>query len=98
MIMRDTLTQIIPSYEPDGQGGRVLNGQTSTEIKCRASLNTSPEVASAYGTDGEQILYTYTFEALDEEAQYFFANKKFTVRHSSPSNRLFYSILIEVKE
>ena len=99
MVMRDTIYQIIDQeYESDGEGGRVsLPGASNKPIKCRASFDTSPEVAAAYGLQSEQILYTFTSVALDEEALYLFKGKKYSVRHVSPSNRLFYSILIEEK-
>ena len=99
MVMRDTIYQIInQEYESDGEGGRVsLPGASNKPIKCRASFDTSPEVAAAYGLQSEQILYTFTSVALDEEALYLFNGKKYSVRHVSPSNRLFYSILIEEK-
>lgn len=99
MVMRDTIYQIIDQeYESDGEGGRVsLPGASNKPIKCRASFDTSPEVAAAYGLQSEQILYTFTSVALDEEALYLFDGKKYSVRHVSPSNRLFYSILIEEK-
>lgn len=99
MVMRDKLVQVIQEYELDNQGGRVSKGEPiRKEIKCRASLNTSPEVASAYGTHGEQILHVITSQALDKEARYFFAETPYTVRHSSPNFRFYYSILVEVKE
>lgn len=99
MIMRDKLVQEIKEYESDNQGGRVSKGEPIyKEIRCRASLNTSPEVASAYGTSGEQILHVFTSQALDKEARYFFMGTPYTVRHSSPSLRFNYSILVEVKE
>ena len=99
MVMRDTIYQIIDQeYESDGEGGRVsLPGASNKPIKCRASFDTSPEVAAAYGLQSEQILYTFTSVALDEEALYLFDGKKYSVSHVSPSNRLFYSILIEEK-
>lgn len=99
MIMRDKIVEEIQGFERDNQGGRVSSGEPiRKEIDCRASLNTSPEAASAYGTNGEQILYVITSEALNKEARYFFANTPYTLRHTSPQNRFFYSILIEVKE
>ena len=99
MIMRDKLVQVIQEYESDNQGGHVSKGEPiRKEIKCRASLNTSPQVASAYGTHGEQILHVITSQELDKEALYFFAETSYTVRHSSPNFRFYYSILVEVKE
>lgn len=99
MIMRDKLVQEIIEYQRDNQGGRVRSGEPiRKEIKCRASLNTSPEAATAYGTHGEQILYVTTTDALDKEALYFFMDIPFTVRQSLPSARFTHYILIEVKE
>ena len=99
MTMRDVLIQEVQGYESDGQGGRVASGDPiNKKIECRASFNTSPEVASEYGTNGEQVLYVITSVPLVEEARYFFADKPYTLRYSGPNRRLFYSILVEVKE
>lgn len=99
MVMRDKITQKIQEYELDNQGGRVPKDEPIIkEILCRASLNTNPEVATEYGTHGEQILYVTTAQALDKEARYFFKGIPYTVRRSLSVARFTHSILIEVKE
>ena len=99
MVMRDTLRQMKNTYERDRMGGRVKTGCVNSDVKCRASFNVNPEVASEYGTHGEQILYTITSEPLDEkEALYFFEGKTYSVRETVHNNRLYHTILVEVKE
>ena len=99
MVFRDKLIQEIESQEriPDGMGGFVSQEPVRKEIRCKASLNTSPEVASAYGTNGEQVLYVVAQEKLNKEAFYFFDNLKYTIRAQTNNNRLYYSTLVEVK-
>ena len=99
MVFRDKLIQEIESQEriPDGMGGYISQEPVRKEIRCKASLNTSPEVASAYGTNGEQVLYVVAQEKLNKEAFYFFDNLKYTIRAQTNNNRLYYSTLVEVK-
>ena len=99
MVFRDKLIQEIESQEriPDGMGGFVSQEPVRKEIRCKASLNTSPEVASAYGTNGEQVLYVVAQEKLNKEAFYFFDNLEYTIRAQTNNNRLYYSTLVEVK-
>lgn len=99
MVFRDKLIQEIESQEriPDGMGGFISQEPVRKEIRCKASLNTSPEVASAYGTNGEQVLYVVAQEKLNKEAFYFFDNLKYTIRAQTNNNRLYYSTLVEVK-
>ena len=99
MVFRDKLIQEIESQEriPDGMGGFVSQEPVRKEIRCKASLNTSPEVASAYGTNGEQVLHVVAQEKLNKEAFYFFDNLKYTIRAQTNNNRLYYSTLVEVK-
>ena len=104
MVFRDKLIQEIESQEriPDGMGGFISQEPVRKEIRCKASLNTSPEIASAeianaYGTNGEQVLYVVAQEKLNKEAFYFFDNLKYTIRAQTNNNRLYYSTLVEVK-
>lgn len=98
MIFRDKIIQVKEAIKvPDGMGGFISEEPTQTPLNCRASLNTSPEVATAYGTNGEQVLYVVSRERLDEEAFYLYLEKRYTVRAQTDNNRLYYSTLIEVK-
>lgn len=98
MVLRDTITEIKTSKISDGMGGFINESPTETQIECKASLNTSPEVATAYGTFGEQVLYVVTRGPLSKEAFYLFKDKKYTVRFETNNNRFFYSTLVEVKK
>lgn len=98
MILRDTIIQIKSEKEKDGFGGFSRKNEIRTNIECKASLNTSPEVATAYGPAGEQVLYVVTRLPLDKEAFYLFKEKKYTIRFQTDNNRLFYSTLVEVKK
>ena len=99
MVFRDKLIQEIEAEKvPDNMGGFISQEPTRKEILCKASLNTSPEVATAYGTNGEQVLYVVAADKLDEEAFYFFGEKKYTLRAQTHNQRLYYSTLIEVKQ
>lgn len=98
MILRDKLIQIKSTKEKDGFGGFTRKDPMQTEIECKASLNTSPEVATAYGPAGEQIIYVVTRIPLDKGAFYLFEDKKYSVRFQTDTNRLFYSTLVEVKK
>ena len=99
MILRDKIIQIKSIKEKDEFGGFTRKDPTQTEIECKASLNTSPEVATAYGPAGEQVLYVVTRIPLDKEAFYLFKEKKYTIRFQTDTNRrLFYSTLVEVKK
>ena len=54
MTFRDKITKIVPGEKvKDGMGGFTRKSDTMSIIKCKASLNTNPEVAYAYGTNGE---------------------------------------------
>lgn len=97
MVFRDKLIQEIDVKVPDGMGGFVSQEPVQKEIRCKASLNTSPEVATAYGTNGEQVLYVVAADKLDEEAFYFFEEKKYTLREQTKNQRLYACTLIEVK-
>lgn len=98
MVFRDKLIQETEGVKvPDGMGGFISQEPVRKEIRCKASLNTSPEVATAYGTNGEQVLYVVAAEKLDEEAFYFFEQKKYTLREQTKNQRLYASTLIEVK-
>ena len=98
MILRDKIIQIKTEKIEDDMGGFTRGDEIRTEIECKASLNTSPEVATAYGLSGEQVVYVVTREPLDKEAFYLFDGKKYTVRFQTRSNRLSYSTLVEVKK
>lgn len=98
MILRDKIIQIKSEKEKDGFGGFTRKNEVRTEIECKASLNTSPEAATAYGPAGEQVLYVVTRLPLDKGAFYLFDDKKYTVRFQTNNNRLFYSTLVEVKK
>ncbi len=98
MVLRDKLIQEIDVKVPDGMGGFISEEPVRKEILCKASLNTSPEVATAYGTNGEQVLYVVAADKLDEEAFYFFEEKKYTLRAQTHNNRLYNCTLIEVKQ
>lgn len=97
MILRDKIIQVKSVKEKDGFGGFSRKNEERTEIECKASLNTSPEVATAYGPAGEQILYVVTRVPLDKEAFFLFDNKKYNIRFSTNTNRLYYSTLVEIK-
>lgn len=97
MVLRDLITQITPDYESDGMGGYTYETETLTEIECKASFNTSPEVATAYGQFGEKILYVVTRQPLEEEAFYLYKNVRYTVRFQTQNNRFYFSTLVEVK-
>lgn len=98
MILRDELIQIKTVSTPDGSGGFTSKEETQKTFECKASFNTSPEVANAYGTNGEQVLYVITREELDKEAFYLFKDKKYTLRQQvNPNKRFYSSTLIEVK-
>ena len=97
MVFRHDIIQVIIEKEPDGQGGFIIKNQSETHIECKASLNIRPEVATAYGTHGEQVLHVVSRTLLSKEAFYLFEGTKFTVRAQSNNNRLFYSTLVEVK-
>lgn len=98
MVFRDKLIQEMEGIKvPDGMGGFISQEPVRKEIRCKASLNTSPEVATAYGTNGEQVLYVVAAEKLDKEAFYFFEQKKYTLREQTKNQRLYASTLIEVK-
>jgi len=98
MVFRDKLIQETEGLKvPDGMGGFISQEPVRKEIRCKASLNTSPEVATAYGTNGEQVLYVVAADKLDEEAFYFFEQKKYTLREQTKNQRLYASTLIEVK-
>lgn len=98
MISRDTITQITLDNTSDGMGGHTSSNKTLTDIECKASLNTSPEVAAAYGLTSEKILYAVTTVELDKEAFFLFKGTKYTVRFQTNTNRHFYSTLVEIKE
>ena len=98
MVLRDKITKVTTTKESDGCGGFIYSEGVSTLINCKASLNTKPETATAYGLSGEQILYVVTNQALDKEAFYYFQDKKCTVRFQTQNNRLFYATLIEIKK
>lgn len=99
MVFRDKIIQVKEGIKvPDGMGGFISGESTQTPLNCRASLNTSPEVATAYGTNGEQVLYVVSRERLDEGAFYLYLDKRYTVRAQTNNNRLYYSTLIEVKQ
>lgn len=98
MILRDTITQIKIETESDGMGGFTSKNTTETQIACKASLNTSPEAATAYGPAGEQVLYIVTRDELDKEAFYLFKDKKYSVRFQASNGRLYTSTLVEVKK
>ena len=76
----------------------MIGEPVTKEIVCRASYNTTPEAATAYGVNGEKVLYVITSSPLDSDSFYYFEDKKYSLRHSSPNRRFFYSILIEEKE
>lgn len=98
MIFRDGLIQVSRNTTPDGKGGFTSEDGVQRIFQCKASLNTDPEVANAYGTHGEQVLYVITREQLDKEAFYLFQKKRYTVRQEThPNNRLYSYTLIEVK-
>lgn len=97
MIFRDDITEVFTEKESDGQGGFIIKNHKETHIECKASLNISPEVATAYGTHGEQVLHVVSRAPLSKEAFYLFNGIKFTVRAQSDNKRLFYSTLVEVK-
>ena len=98
MVLRDIVTQIIQDQESDGQGGCISKGDpTFKEIECKASFNTSPEVATAYGPKGEQVLYVVTRIPLDKEAFYLFEGKKYAIRFQTNNRRLYYSTFVEIK-
>ena len=98
MVLRDVITQIKSEKESDGMGGFTSKNEIRTQIDCKASLNTSPEAATAYGPAGEQVLYVVTREELDKEAFFLFKEKKYTVRFQANNGRLFTSTLVEVKK
>lgn len=99
MILRDEITQIKLDKQPDGMGGYISTETSRTKIQCKASYNTSPEVATAYGLSSEQVLYIVTSVKLDKEAFYLFKNKRYQIRFQAKNgSRLFYSTFIEVKE
>lgn len=99
MVMRDTIRQMKNiQYKYDSMGGRAITDSDNSDIKCRASFNVSPEVASEYGTHGEQVLYVITSEALNKEVLYFFEEKTYSVRETVHNNRFYHTILVEVKE
>ena len=98
MILRNKITQITQTKESDGMGGFISKDPIYTEIECKASLNTDPEAATAYGPAGEQILYVVTRTKLDKEAFYLFMDKKYSVRFQTENGRLFYSTLVETKK
>ena len=97
MIFRDIITEVITEQESDGQGGFITKELLKTHVECKASLNISPEAATAYGTHGEQVLHVVSRTQLNKEAFYLFNGVKFTVRMQAHNNRLFYSTLVEVK-
>ena len=98
MTFRDKITKIVPGEKvKDGMGGFTRKSDTMSIIKCKASLNTNPEVAYAYGTNGEQVLYVVSLDALDKEAFYLFNGMVFTLRSQIAHHRFFSSTLIEVK-
>lgn len=98
MILRDKIIQVKSTQEKDGFGGFTRKNETHTEIECKASFNTSPEVATAYGPAGEQVLYVVTRFPLDKEAFYLFKEKKYAIRFQTDNSRLFYSTFVEVKK
>jgi len=98
MILRDTIIQVKSEKQSDGMGGNTRTNKIYTPIECKASLNTDPEVATAYGLSGEQVIYVVTREPLDKGAFYLFRDKKYTIRFQTDNNRLFYSTLVEIKK
>lgn len=99
MILRDSITQVKIEKESDGMGGKKRKGEeVRITFDCKASFNTSPEVATAYGVSSEQILYVVTRDPLDKGAYFLFKNKKYTMRFDTTNGRLFYYTLIEVKK
>lgn len=99
MVLRDKIIQIQTEKESDGMGGSTRKNEIRTEIECKASLNTSPEAATAYGPAGEQVIYVVTRQPLDKEALFSYKSKTYRVRFQCDTNRrLFYSTLVEVKK
>lgn len=98
MVLRDKITKVIVNKESDGCGGFVYSEEERTPINCKASFDTRPETATAYGLSGEQVLYVVTTQALDKEAFYYFQDKKYSVRFQTQNNRFFYTTLIEIKK
>jgi hypothetical protein len=98
MVIRDKITKITSDKISDGMGGFDSQSETLTDIECKASLNTSPEVAAAFGLSREQVLYVVTKEELDKEAFYLFNDMKFSLRFQTKNNRFYFSTLIEVKK
>lgn len=99
MVLRDKITQVQVVKESDGMGGSTRKTEIRTDLECKASLNTSPEVATAYGPAGEQVIYVVTRQPLDKEALFLYTDKKYKVRFQSNTNRnLFYSTLVEIKK
>ena len=98
MVLRDIITQVTQDRESDGQGGYISKGDPKyTDIECKASFNTSPEVATAYGPKGEQVLYVVTRQPLEKGAFYLFESKKYAVRFQTNNSRLYFTTLIEIK-
>ena len=58
MVLRDKITKVTTTKESDGCGGFIYSEGVSTLINCKASLNTKPETATAYGLSGEQAKIT----------------------------------------
>lgn len=98
MIFRDEINLITQDRMSDGMGGFTVSESIHAPIKCKASFNTSPEVANSYGVANEQILYVATTEELAEGAFYSFKGKRYQVRFKNSTRRIFYSTLIAVKE
>lgn len=97
MVVRDKITKISLEKTLDGMGGFASHFEPLAEIECKASLNTSPEVAAAFGLNREQVLYVVTRDALDKEAFYLFNGIIFSVRQQIKMNRFYFSTLIEEK-
>jgi hypothetical protein len=98
MIYRDELIEVTTERVPDGFGGHKTEQKNQKTIICKASLNTSPQVMSAYGLSGEQILYLTCPEELSKEALYLYKDKKYTLRSQTNNLRFFSCVLIEVKQ
>lgn len=96
MVMRDTIKEFFIIKTPDGMGGFTEPLAEQREIKCKKSLTSSPEVLDQYGQHGEEIFTIATFSPLNSNAYYIIDNKKFSVRKQTKTNRIYFTILVEI--
>lgn len=97
MVMRQTLIEIKLQKDSDGMGGFNLTETAIRDIFCKISNVSSPELLNMYGQHGEDVLRVFSDVELSADNIYMYNNKRFSLRKIVKNNRLFYSVLVEIK-